>query len=203
MLRFVSLVALFVLFTCAQTVVPGYDDKVVIFYVVDPFGAVLPYRVGKMLEGDGRKEVTDHCQDNVCRDLKPGRYSYHLVSSEFGPGTGGEVDIFRAETVVTNIESRVETPGATIHGRISGLRRVRRPSWLRLQSLYEDNSVQVAVDNYGRFTLQHVHPGMWMIMLFEEGRLLLSKQIEFRPVHVPFQDLDISVTGSPAMIRFP
>jgi hypothetical protein len=182
--------------------ITGFDDKVVDFYVIDESGTQLPFNVrGLFSREEPRTNLASKCKGSTCSFLKPSDYSYRLADPTTGREIGGTVPIWRPETFVTKVYSPGDRSGVEVAGVIRGLRDLsKRPVWLRLQNFYADESVQVKIGNDGRFRASNVLQGMWLLMVFQEGKLVLARQLDLRKARGWVPELEVTVAGVPETV---
>jgi hypothetical protein len=71
--------------------------------------------------------------------------------------------------------------------------------WIRLEQLYADSSVSAAVRSDGSFQLDQVRPGNWMLLVFNDGKL-----VHFEPFICKMTGnlpLKIHVNGSKPLVQ--
>jgi hypothetical protein len=159
----------------------------VTFKAVTAFGDPVPVQVAGLGDPLHRRDLTPNCHGNVCRDVPEGPYNYvvTLIGSE--RKVEGQAVVYRTNQVVlvdvgTPEEDLDDSDFPNITGHLSGAP-ASGDVWIRLQPLYSDTSVSARVNPDGTFKIDDVRPGNWMLLVFDNGKL-----VHFQPFTCRIKD---------------
>jgi hypothetical protein len=159
----------------------------VTFKAVTAFGGSVPMRVAGLGDPLHHRDLTPNCRLNVCKDVPEGPYNFVVVLNGTERKVEGQAVVYRTNQIVlvdvgTPEEDLDDSNFPDITGRLSGA-----PDsgdlWVKLQPLYSDTSVSARVNPDGTFKIDDVRPGNWMLLVFDDGRL-----VHFQPFTCQVRD---------------
>lgn len=177
----------FLLFALVSWQLPAAPLFQVTFKAVTAFGDAVPMRVAGLGDPLHHRDLTPNCHLNICRDVPEGPYNYVVTLIGNERKVEGQAVVYRTNQVVlvdvgTREEDLDDSSFPNITGHLSGI-----PDsgdvWIRLQPLYSDTSVSARVNPDGTFKMDDVRPGKWMLLVFDNGRL-----VHFQPFTCQIKD---------------
>lgn len=159
----------------------------VTFKAVTAFGDNVPMRVAGLGDPLHHRDLSPNCRLNVCKDVPEGPYNFVVTLNGTERKVEGQAVVYRTNQIVlvdvgTPEEDLDDTHFPTITGNVSGA-----PDsgdvWIRLQPLYSDTSVSARVNRDGSFKIDDVRPGNWMLLVFDNGKL-----VHFQPFTCQVKD---------------
>lgn len=181
--RFLRIVPL--LFVCWQ--LPAETLYQVTFKAVTAFGDSVPMRVAGLGDPLHHRDLTPNCRLNVCKDVPEGPYNFIVTLNGTERKVEGQAVVYRTNQIVlvdvgTPEEDLDDAHFPTIAGTVSGAPD-SADVWIRLQPLYSDTSVSARVNADGSFKIDDVRPGNWMLLVFDNGKL-----VHFQPFTCQVKD---------------
>jgi hypothetical protein len=175
------------------------------FRVVTSYGDELKYDLVSLDSNQGESAVS-HCKDLRCTDLKFGLYRYKLVRPSTRDVLEGTILVSEPEQVLTvdagpggGSASR-DTEGFTIDGLVRTPQGMPPPEWVRLQALYSQWNILVAVEPTGRFVLEYVPPGASILVVFRSGKIVHTELISTDKAKSKRVRLEVTLAGPPAIV---
>ena len=159
----------------------------VTFKAVTAFGDAVPMRVAGLGDPLHHRDLTPNCRLNVCKDVPEGPYNFVVSLNGTERKVEGQAVVYRTNQIVlvdvgTPEEDLDDSNYPNITGQFAGA-----PDsgdvWIRLQPLYSDTSVSARVNPDGSFKIDDVRPGNWMLLVFDNGRL-----VHFQPFTCQVKD---------------
>jgi hypothetical protein len=164
--------------------------------VVDPFGRELPYRVASFVDRHSGADVSSRFAGLEGSNIPMGVYLYRLERSGIPAGAGslsGEITVFRPnvrKTVVGRgqyvlVEGQpasidIERPkDFLIEGIVRRVLRGAKPTWIRFQSVYQNYSIEVSVDEFGHFRIYEPLDGTYLAIIISGDSLLGTQPVSF------------------------
>jgi hypothetical protein len=186
----------FVLLACVLAPAATVPVHQVSFRAVTAYGQPVQARVVALSDVLRHRDMVNACTGSRCADLPEGPYSYTVLLPQYRRTVEGSAVIYRTNQIVL---VDVGAPAADldekafprVKGRIVG---AYNPSklWVRLQPLYSDTSISAAVDADGEFQLDDVRPGNWMLLVFDDGKLVHFKPYTCPPSNPPSITVDLT-----------
>ena len=169
----------------------------VTFRAVTAYGQPVQARVVALSDVLRHRDLVSSCRASRCADLPQGPYSYTVLLPQYGRTVEGSAVIYRTNQVVlvdvgAPAADLDESAFPTVKGRIVGAGESASRLWVRLQPLYSDTSISAAVNADGEFRLDQVRPGNWMLLVFDEGKLVHFKPYTCPPSNAPSIVVDLT-----------
>jgi hypothetical protein len=177
MLLVIAMRLLFVLFFVALApLAEAQSSYRVQFRAFTAFGDPIAVHVLTLADPVHHQELSSHCVKTVCNGIPEGPYTFSVALEDTGRKVDGSAVIYRTNQIIpvdvgtaTQDIDNLDFP--TISGTIASVGDVSK-MWIRLEQLYSDSSVSAAVQPDGSFRLEQVRPGNWMLLVFNEGKLV-------------------------------
>jgi hypothetical protein len=171
------------------------------FLAVGSDGTLVDYVVASLELSDSKKEFVQECAGPICRSLYPGQYNVTFTSRDGRQKLFRRVVLSRTEEFVTvdagekgrgfgpSLFSRFE-----IRGTVSGLPRRTTHRWVRFDRMYGDGQAEAILTEDGRFRIEGVEPGNWLLSAYDEGRLVALKPVKVSRTKPPdYVQIDLNV----------
>lgn len=159
----------------------------VTFKAVTAFGDTVPMRVAGLGDPLHHRDLTPNCRLNVCKDVPEGPYNFVVSLNGTERKVEGQAVVYRTNQVVlVDVGSPEEDLDDSNYPNVTGSLSGAPDSgdvWIRLQPLYSDTSVSARVNPDGSFKIDDVRPGNWMLLVFDNGRL-----VHFQPFTCQVKD---------------
>lgn len=186
-----------VLLACVSAPAATVPVHRVTFRAVTAYGQPVQARVVALSDVLRHRDMVHACSGSRCADLPEGPYSYTVLLPQYGRSIEGSAVIYRTNQVVL---VDVGAPAAdldenafqSVKGRVVGAAGSASRLWVRLQQLYSDMSISAAVDADGEFQLDEVRPGNWMLLVFDDGKLVHFKPYTCPPSNPPSVTVDLT-----------
>jgi hypothetical protein len=151
----------------------------VTFRVVTAFGQPVEATLSSVGDAIHHTDVTAKCHGLECSDLTEGPYGYVVTLGGSGRKVEGTTVVYRKnQVVVVDVgapEGEVDDASfVTVAGRVTNAASAG-PLWVRLQALFSDVSVSTAVSADGRFEIQNVRPGKWMLLVLHNSDVVFHE----------------------------
>jgi len=146
------------------------------FRAFTAFGDPIAVRVVALTNPVHHKELASHCVRTICSGIPEGPYTFSVALEGTGRKVDGSAVIYRTNQVIpvdvgTAMRDIDNFDFPTISGTVVNVRDSSK-MWIRLEQLYADSSVSAAVQRDGAFQLDQVRPGNWMLLVFNDGKLI-------------------------------
>jgi hypothetical protein len=188
-----------VLLACASALAATAPVHQVSFRAVTAYGQPVQVRVVALSDVLRHRDIVTACHGSRCANVPEGPYSYTVLLPQYNRTVEGSAVIYRTNQVVL---VDVGAPAADldekafprVKGRIIGATAIASRLWVRLQPLYSDTSISAAIDADGEFQLDDVRPGNWMLLVFDDGKLVHFKPYTCPPSNPPSITVDLTPT---------
>lgn len=141
----------------------------------------------------------------VCSGIPEGPYTFSVALEDTGRKVDGSAVIYRTNQIIpvdvgtaTQDIDNLDFP--TISGTV-----VNAPDtskiWIRLEQLYADSSVSAEVQRDGSFQLDQVRPGNWMLLVFNEGKLVHFEPFVCKMTGNAPLKIHVNASESPVQVR--
>jgi hypothetical protein len=201
-MRYIPVVLLFSLLPAAA---PQDSSYQVSFRGFTAFGDPVAIRVVALADPLHQRDLAAHCSGAVCTGIPEGPYSYSVSIPETNRRVDGSAVIYRTNQV---IPVDVGTPAGDLDDSdfpdLAGkVLHVADPSkvWIRLEQLYADGSVSARIEKDGSFQLDQVRPGNWMLLVFNDGKLVHFEPLVCKATGNAPVKIDLSLTEPPIKAR--
>jgi hypothetical protein len=166
------------------------------FFVVTENGEPQPYELSQLLLTSGGVDRSDRINGLNADKLPYGEYTYTLRRTDL-PAEGalrGQIVVDQPETWYTAVYrgAPVKQVGnrfirgdgaipedAVIEGVVKPVPAIGK-SWVRIQGVYDRSVYEVPVLDGGRFRLERYLWGLYLIFVYDEGRLLRVAPVKFQ-----------------------
>jgi hypothetical protein len=173
------------------------------FRAFTAFGDPIAVRVVTLLDPVHHREFSSHCVKTVCSAIPEGPYTFSVALESTGRKVDGSAVIYRTNQIIpvdvgTAMHDIDNFDFPTISGTVVNVSDSSK-MWIRLEQLYADSSVSAAVRSDGSFQLDQVRPGNWMLLVFNDGKL-----VHFEPFICKMTGnlpLKIHVNGSKPLVQ--
>lgn len=157
----------------ASAEAPSYQIQ---FRAFTAFGDPIAVRVLALVNPVHHQEMSSHCVKTVCSGIPEGPYTFSVALEDTGRKVDGSAVIYRTNQVIpvdvgTAMQDIDNIDFPSISGTVVPARDASK-MWVRLEQLYADSSVSAAVRSDGSFQLDQVRPGNWMLLVFNQGKLV-------------------------------
>jgi hypothetical protein len=146
------------------------------FRAFTAFGDPIAIHVLTLVDPIHHQELSSRCVKTVCSGIPEGPYTFSVALADTGRKVDGSAVIYRTNQIIpvdvgtaTQDIDNLDFP--TISGTVMNVRDTSK-IWIRLEQFYADSSVSAAVQRDGSFRLDQVRPGNWMLLVFNEGKLI-------------------------------
>lgn len=175
----------------------------VTFKAFTAFGDPVAIRVVTLADPMHHRDLAAQCVNTICTGIPEGPYTYSVAIAATGRKVEGSAVVYRTNQVVpvdvgTPTSDLDDSDFPILTGKISHIRDTSRV-WIRLQQLYGDGSVAARIEKDGSFVLDQVRPGNWMLLVFNDGKL-----VHFAPLVCKMTGnapLKINLTGTEPLIK--
>jgi hypothetical protein len=189
-----------------------HNEATVKINVVDLFGRPLPYRVASFIRRSDNKDLSRSFSALTGKAIPAGAYRYRLERTDFLKGSSwlaGDIEVastditktILGEGTLASVEGRPATITVSapkkfhIGGKITNIPPEATSVWLRLQSVYQDHHVDVAVDNSGEFSIGEPLYGTYTALVIDRGVVLALQLVSFDQGVGLRSRLDITLSG--------